>query len=532
MYKQLLDDIKSIGDLEVVINYYYPNELKNKTMKCPFHNESTPSFKIADKGNGAFYKCFGCEESGDIIEFIKKVEGIGFICALEKAYFILNKPLNLPKSNFVKVNTVNKENINQYYEEKIKEYLENHDVDAAFRYECKKDREKEQNYYIKFPYTDDKNKPLKIWENLNEILELNNISVMYNEIAKDIEISGVEGSTLESQLIAIHSLSNKYGFPLGLNIINNFVNKIANNNLTNPVTNFLEYCYETYEGEDKYIQMLCDSIITNSSFNEDLKKILIRKWLLNTACIAFNEGEGNTEGVLTLQGKQGIGKTRLIRKIIPMCVKTGLELDPSDKDKVYQCIKYWVCELGELDSTFKRDLAKLKAFITEQMDEFRRPYGIVPIKYPRKTSFYATVNNEEFLKDESGNRRYWVIPVEKIDFELIDKIDMYQLWGEVMSIREKGIEATYLTQREMNMLNNSNKNFKVLGQLDIIIDKSFTWEADIDIWQWMSSKDIINKLYLKSTKGLRATLESYGAIYQKQGNQRGYIMPPENLLFS
>lgn len=531
MNKRLLDDIKSIYDLELVINYYYPNKLKNKTMRCPFHNESTPSFKIVDKGKGAFYKCFGCEESGDIIEFIKKVEGIGFIPALKKAYSILNKPLNLPKSNFSKIITVNKENINQYYEEKIKESLENHDLDAAFRYECKKDREKEKNYYIKFPYTDDKKKPLKIWENLNEILEINNISVMYNEIDKDIEISGVEGSTLESQLIAIHSLSNKYGFQLALNMINNFVNKIANNNLINPVTNFLEYCYETYDGEDKYIQMLCDAIITNSSFNEDLKKILIRKWLLNTACIAFNQGEDNTEGVLTLQGKQGIGKTRLIKKIIPMYVKTGLELDPSDKDKVYQCIKYWVCELGELDSTFKRDLAKLKAFITEQMDEFRRPYGLVPIKYPRKTSFYATVNNEEFLKDESGNRRYWVIPVEKIDFELIDEIDVYQLWGEVMNIREEGIETTYLTQGEMNMLNSSNSNFKVLGQLEIIIDKFFVWEANKDMWQWMPSKDIINKLYLKSTKGLRATLESYGAIYQKKGNQRGYIMPPENLSF-
>ncbi|MEG2246976.1 MAG: hypothetical protein RSC84_06000 [Peptostreptococcaceae bacterium] len=66
---------------------------------------------------------------------------------------------------------------------------------------------------------------------------------MYNEISKEIEISGVEGTTLESQLITIHSLSSKYGFSLNINMINNFVNKIANNNLTNPVTNFLEYCY-------------------------------------------------------------------------------------------------------------------------------------------------------------------------------------------------------------------------------------------------------------------------------------------------
>ena len=175
-------------------------------------------------------------------------------------------------------------------------------------------------------------------------------------------------------------------------------------------------------------------------------------------------------------------------------------------------------------------MAKLKAFITEQTDEFRKPYGLAPIKYPRKTSFYATVNNEEFLKDESGNRRYWVIPVEKIDFELVDKIDIYQLWGEVMHIREKGVETIYLNQSEMNMLNRSNNNFKVMSQLEIEIDKSFVWEAGKGMWKWMSSKDIINKLYIKSTKGLRATLESYGAIYQKKGNQRGYIMPPENLM--
>ena len=119
----------------------------------------------------------------------------------------------------------------------------------------------------------------------------------------------------------------------------------------------------------------------------------------------------------------------------------------------------------------------------------------------------------------------------KIDFEIIDKIDIYQLWGEVMHIRGKGIETTYLNQNEMNMLNRSNSNFKVLGQLEITLDKYFVWEAGKDMWQWMSSKDIINKLYLKSTKGLRATLESYGAVYQKKNNQRGYIMPPENLLF-
>ena len=52
------------------------------------------------------------------------------------------------------------------------------------------------------------------------------------------------------------------------------------------------------------------------------------------------------------------------------------------------------------------------------------------------------------------------------------------------------------------------------------------------MWQWMYSKEIINKLYLKSTKWLRATLEGYEAIYHNRGNQVGYIIPPENLIFS
>ena len=198
---------------------------------------------------------------------------------------------------------------------------------------------------------------------MNEILKANNISVAYNEITKDVEVEGLESINLDNQLVDIHSLCIKYGFKLPFATIDKFVNRIGEENPKNPVIDYLRECYMEFDGNYKYIQNLCDAIITLEDFNPRLKKILITKWLLNTAMIPFNEGNTNIEGVLTLQGRQGLGKTRLIKKIIPMYVKTGLELDPSDKDKVYQCIKYWVAELGELDATFKRDLAKLKAFI-------------------------------------------------------------------------------------------------------------------------------------------------------------------------
>lgn len=387
------------------------------------------------------------------------------------------------------------------------------------------------NHYIDFQHVDEKGKPLKIWENLAEVLKVNNVSVVYNEITKDIEIQGMQSKSLNNQLIEIHSLSSKCGLKLPINTIGSFINHIGSENIYNPVVDYLKEWHTNFDGKQKYIQMLCDALITPKDYSKKVKEMLIKKWLLNTANIVFNDGNFNIEGILTLQGNQGIGKTRLIRKIIPMYVKTGLELDPSDKDKIYQCIKYWVCELGELDATLKRDLAKLKAFITETQDEFRRPYATAPIKYPRMTSFYATVNNDEFLKDETGNRRYWVIAIDKIDFDIIDKIDINQLWGEVMYMREHNLIKPYLNKEEIEMLNKSNEEFKIRGKLEVIVSTVFDWSAPKSTWVWKDSNEIMCRLKLGSNKGLKKVIESLGGKAKKIENKRGYEVPPYRTVF-
>ncbi|MBC5997680.1 hypothetical protein EAI30_12165 [Romboutsia ilealis] len=531
MYKQYIENIRSTNDLQNVISYYYPNQLKKNKMNCPFHKESSPSFSITNKGNGAFYKCFGCGEGGNVINFIQKVEDINFIEALKKAYEILGRPLELPKQEKRNLSVTNKNKAIEYYEEKSKKALEEGDIDKAFEMSCEADREKERNYYIKFPKLDNKNKPQKVWENLEAILKENKIIAYYNEITKEIEIEGLNIDNFESQIIDIHSLSITHGLNLSIEKIGKFVTRIGMGYSINPVKDYLLNCLDDYEGGKHYIKNLCDALITPKCFDQKLKETLIKKWLLNTASIVFNDGTSNIEGVLTLQGKQGIGKTRLIRKLVPMYVKTGLELDPSDKDKINQCIKYWVVELGELDSTLKKDIAKIKAFITEQVDEFRKPYQAAPMRYPRKTSFYATVNNEAFLKDETGNRRYWVIPVEKIDFDIIDKIDIEKLWGEVMYLKEYSEMNTYLEDWELEMLNQSNKGFKVSGYVDIAVANDLDWSVDKKNWTWKSSDELAYKLKINNTKMLKSVMENYGAIYKKTSSKRGYICPPYKSFF-
>jgi predicted P-loop ATPase len=72
--------------------------------------------------------------------------------------------------------------------------------------------------------------------------------------------------------------------------------------------------------------------------------------------------------------------------------------------------KYWIVEWPELQSMFRaRDQNTVKAFVSSQRDSFRPPYGRTTVEVPRSSIFVGTTNEEDFLTDDTGNRRYWVI---------------------------------------------------------------------------------------------------------------------------
>src|SRR5690606_39387898 len=146
------------------------------------------------------------------------------------------------------------------------------------------------------------------------------------------------------------------------------------------------------------------------------------------------------EGVLVFQGPQNLGKTSWLKSLAPRelrLIKDGMMLRPDDKDSVKQVCSFWLVELGELDSTFRRaDIAQLKAFITQDTDVLRRPYARRESTYARRTVFFGSVNPREFLHDETGNRRYWTIECESINSR--HGLDMQQVWAEVLELWRAG----------------------------------------------------------------------------------------------
>ena len=496
---------------------------------CIFCSSSDALSLYVNKAGNYNYKCFSCGEVGDVISLVMNKEGKSFIDALKHLCEKYNIPLELGTS--AQVNRAIKAKVVDYYNKKSEKALKEGNMEEAFRYSCEADKQANNSYYIQFPYLDSKNNPLKVWDNVEAILESNNIKPTYNVISKEVNIQGLDIEDFDSQVMDIHSLCHKFGLKITLDFLVKSINRHATKNTSNPVADYLEKCEFLYDGNKGYIDKLCDMIVTDEEFDQELKNLLVRKWLFNTAYIAFNQGHFNTEGCLVLQGPQGCGKTSFIKCIIPFeFLKTGLDLNPDDKDSIRKSTKYWVVELGELDATMKSDQAKLKSFFTESVDEYRLPYAISTKRYPRTTSFFGTVNKKDFLKDETGSRRFWIIPVKNIKLDELKQLDIDQLWGEVISELPDNIDKLNLNNEEMARLAASNEEFNVKGNVEICVEAGFAWEIEKEKWSFMPTAEIAHTLGLKSTSGLKDALLKMGAEYQNKKHKgkrsRGYLVPP------
>lgn len=114
---------------------------------------------------------------------------------------------------------------------------------------------------------------------------------------------------------------------------------------------------------------------------------------------------------LILAGPQGSGKSSLIRIMGGEYYKDGLT-SMEGKEGAEQVQGSHLIEIGELDGMRRSEITAVKQFITNQADEFRPAYGTRKEKIPRQCVFFGTTNEQYFLKDETGNRRFPIVTVE------------------------------------------------------------------------------------------------------------------------
>ena len=317
-----------------------------------------------------------------------------------------------------------------------------------------------------------KKKEMIDYKLFSEFIEKQGYSVRYNQITHNFEFFGFDKRESAEHLaenvptILRDKLKKLYSH-VARQDITDYITQYATRNKYNPVLSAIQSV--KWDGKDRVSEIYDIFKIPADTEEGKYSRIFIQKWLMQCVCGLFNNIENpfSLDIILVFQGKQGIGKTRFFEMLAlnPKFFGEGICLDPRDKDSIIQATSKWISELGELGSTMKKDMDSVKAFLTKSTDEYRTPYGKASLHYPRMTSFVGTVNDEQFLIDQTGNRRFATVPLPLdlvIDYESqIKPFNALQLWSQIYEmVKDKDKSSCFrLTEDEKRYLEKRNSAF-------------------------------------------------------------------------
>lgn len=266
----------------------------------------------------------------------------------------------------------------------------------------------------------------------------------------------------------------------------------ADTHTYNPVKKFLQST--AWDGKDRFPELF--AIL---GVDDELQQSFIRKWFYQASAIPFNTMENpfQAEGVLILQGAEGIGKTRFFQQLAfnPMWFSSlDKELTTNNKDILIQVLSVWIAEIGEIDRTFKANKSDVKSFITSRDDTIRKPYRMEQVKKARTTAFCGTTNKITFLNDETGARRWWVIPVKKkiVLGDFAKKENLIQFWSQCYYEYRKNPNCFRLSDDEMNQLKKINRESMEMLPAEEELRNRFDFDAPETKWNWTTSSGLKN----------------------------------------
>jgi len=145
--------------------------------------------------------------------------------------------------------------------------------------------------------------------------------------------------------------------------------------------------------------------------------------------------------MVILEGAQGIRKSMAVRVLAgdKWFSDADLLTEPP-KERALKMMGVWLYEIGELKGFSNHDLAALKAFMSNQEDKARPPYGRAVQTFPRQCIFIGTTNPTDYLRDPTGNRRFLPIVCGRIDVEALAR-DRDQLWAEASVLEARGAKV-------------------------------------------------------------------------------------------
>lgn len=212
---------------------------------------------------------------------------------------------------------------------------------------------------------------------------------------------------------------------------------------THPVKDYLNGL--KWDGTPRVERILIDFL---GAEDTECNRIYAKKTFIAGVRRIFEPGCKH-DTILTLVGPKGLGKSSVFGHMGKDWFLDSLK-KVDDKDAMQSLQGSWIIEMGELAVLRKSELEAFKSYVTSRVDKFRPSYGRRQVERPRQCLFVATTNDDHFIKDQSGERRFWPVRVTRKmtpeESELFKSI-VDQLWAESKHYYEKG-ETTFLNPKQ------------------------------------------------------------------------------------
>lgn len=217
--------------------------------------------------------------------------------------------------------------------------------------------------------------------------------------------------------------------------------KVADDRRFHPIRNYLD-SLPSWDGRKRVETILIDCLEAEDT---QYTRTVTKKTFAAAVARIYHPGM-KFDSVLVFDGEQGIGKSTLFKELAgEEYYSDTLSLtDMNDKSGAEKLQGFWVVEIAELAGMKKADIEKVKAFLSTSDDKYRPSYGHTVESHPRQGIIIASVNGERgYLRDITGNRRFWVVKLLRKGQKKEWKLDRDQIWAEAKAIWESG-EKLYL----------------------------------------------------------------------------------------
>ena len=206
---------------------------------------------------------------------------------------------------------------------------------------------------------------------------------------------------------------------------------VAKDNMVHAVREYLRSL--KWDGEKRVDSWLCDYLgVERSEYSFSVG----RMWLISAIARIMRPG-CQADYMLVLEGQQGIKKSSALQALASQEWFCDQLPDLSNKDSQIQLFGSWIIEWAELDSMRRSDVTTVKSYITRRVEKLRMPHGVYTVEIPRQCIFAGTTNERNWMKDETGGRRFWPVWCEWVDIAGLKAV-RDQLWAEAMALFEEG----------------------------------------------------------------------------------------------